>query len=79
MESSVWFGVIGPAGMSPEIVMRVNRAFAAALKKPEIAKRMQADDYTTELGTSPGEFAAFIKSEMDAWGPVIRRAGITIQ
>ena len=43
----------------------------------EIIARLNAD--TNARGTTPGELAAFLKSEIDKWGPVIRDARIKVE
>ena len=75
IESNVWFGLFAPARTPKSIVMKINRDVVAVLKLPE------ARDALLALGaeavpTSPEEFGAFVKQEIDKWGRVIKEAGI---
>ena len=71
---SSWFGLMVPAGTPAPIIDKLNAAVLKALAKPEVQKRMM------ELGaepqkTSPAEFGAFIKKEVDTWAPVVKASG----
>ena len=70
-----WQGIIGPAGIAPEIVDKLNNLVNAIQEIGEIRASMEADGYHPEAGT-PAEFAAFIDYEYRRWGPIIRNAGI---
>lgn len=74
-EIAGWQGIVGPAGIPPEIVTKLNTAFVTAQDDPEIRRSMEADGYQLEAST-PEEFAAFINDEYERWGAVIREAGI---
>lgn len=66
---TAWQGLIGPAGMPPEVVSRLNRAIVTALQQPGLRKIME--DLGLVVGTSsPEEFAAFIRKDNDFWRPV---------
>jgi tripartite-type tricarboxylate transporter receptor subunit TctC len=61
-EARVWFGMSGPAGMSRNIVDRLNREVNRALGLPDVKQRL--DQLGLEVaGGTPQEFDAFIKSE----------------
>ena len=64
-----------PAGTPPEIIARINREVNQALKSPDVLERFAAQG-TEPLGGSPEQAAAFVKQELDRWGPVVKRAGI---
>lgn len=76
---STWYGVIAPGGTPPEVVAKLNNAFNAAIRSPEIVKRMETDGYVPNINLSPAEFAAFIQREMGSFAPIVRKAGIKIQ
>jgi tripartite-type tricarboxylate transporter receptor subunit TctC len=72
---SYWVGVYVPRGTPPEIVQRLNKAFVKAAKSDAVAavyKSAVLDVYTT----TPEELAAFQARETEAWGRVIKAAGI---
>ncbi|ARP96928.1 tripartite tricarboxylate transporter substrate-binding protein [Bordetella genomosp. 13] len=77
-EIKVWHGVYGPKDTPPEVVARFNEALRAALKDPSFTNRM------AELGAeivpadkqTPQGLQTWLKSEIDKWGPMIRKAGV---
>jgi tripartite-type tricarboxylate transporter receptor subunit TctC len=76
-ESGFWFGLVVPAKTPKGTISAIHQATVAALKRPEVEKRMQ-DIQFTPLGDRPEEFAAFIKLEIDKWGRIIRATGLTV-
>lgn len=75
-EMGIWVGLFAPAATPAPIVARVDEATRQALQSPELVARF------AELGllpfpASPAEFAPFIRTEIDRWVGVARRANIT--
>ena len=78
---SGWFGFWAPKGTPKDIIARLNAATVEALGDPAIQKRF------TELGLdvaaraqqTPEGLAAFQKTEIDKWWPIIKSAGIGVQ
>jgi tripartite-type tricarboxylate transporter receptor subunit TctC len=75
---SSWFGFFVPAKTPPEIIARLNADTNAALAHASVKPRFD-DLGATPRGTTPGQLAAFLKSEIDKWGPVIRDARIRVE
>jgi len=75
---SSWFGFFVPAKTPPEIIARLNADTNAALAHASVKPRFD-DLGATPRGTTPAELAAFLKSEIDKWGPVIRDARIRVE
>jgi tripartite-type tricarboxylate transporter receptor subunit TctC len=75
MESSVWFGLLAPAGTPKAIVDRINRDVVASLSAPEARDALLAQG-AEPTPTTPQEFDAFLKAEITKWGKVIKEAGI---
>ena len=71
-----WYGLLVPAKTPKEIIEAIRRAASEVLYKPEIVKHLDGLGFTP-VGNQPQEFAAFIRSEVDTWGKIVRRAGIT--
>lgn len=74
-ESYNWQGVIAPAGTPAPIVQRLNREIDAILAMPQVRDAIAAQGSQVAGGT-PEQFAAFIRTETDKWGKVVRTAGI---
>ena len=75
---SSWFGFFLPAKTSPEIIAKLNADANAALAHPSVKPRFD-DLGATPRGTTPEQLAAFLKSEIDKWGPVIKDARIKVE
>jgi tripartite-type tricarboxylate transporter receptor subunit TctC len=76
--ATVWNGIVGPAGLPPEIVAQANAVFNAVVRTPEVVRSVEQVQAGVVVGGSAAEFAAFMKAEYDRWAPVIRDAGIRI-
>ena len=74
---SSWFGVIAPKGTPDDVVNKLNAAIQEALAKPEVQERM-AGLGAVPAKTTPAEFGAFIKSEVDSWAKVVKASGATV-
>lgn len=70
-----WHGLLAPAGAPLPILKRLHREIVKTLQQPEVASRLTADA-TEIVGSSPQEFAAFLKAEREQWAKVIQQAGI---
>nr|WP_108408018.1 tripartite tricarboxylate transporter substrate binding protein [Limnohabitans sp. 2KL-17] len=73
-ESSAWFGLFGPARMSPELVRRLADAARVAVQSPEVRRRIE-NEGATPVGNSPEEFSRFVESEILRWRVVVQYAG----
>jgi tripartite-type tricarboxylate transporter receptor subunit TctC len=73
-EASSWFGLLGPAGMPREIAMKIQAEVVRVLKIPEIRDKL-IQQGVDPVGSTPDEFAAYIKSETEKWAKVVKMAG----
>jgi tripartite-type tricarboxylate transporter receptor subunit TctC len=73
-DATTWHGLVAPTGTPPDIIAALNRATVAALADPETRKAM-GDLGVDVVGSSPAEFAAYIKSEIPKWSAVVKAAG----
>lgn len=74
---SSWFGVVGPKGVSDDIVNTLNQAIQTALDKPEVQKNL-ADLGAVAVKSTPDEFGAFLKDEVESWVEVVKASGATV-
>ena len=77
-EMAVWYAAYGPAGMSSEIVARLNAEISRILVLPDVRKRM-ADIAVETARSSPEELATLTRADADKWGRIIKQLGITPQ
>jgi tripartite-type tricarboxylate transporter receptor subunit TctC len=74
-ETTQWYGLMAPAKTPEAIVKRLGDEAAKAARAPAVAERFAADD-AIAVGSTPAEFAGFIRREQARWSEVVRRAGI---
>jgi tripartite-type tricarboxylate transporter receptor subunit TctC len=77
-DTEVWWGLLGPAGMPPDLVAELSHDFVAALNSDDVKQRL-AKLGALPIGSSPQEFDAKIHADFDKWGPIIKAAGITAE
>lgn len=77
-DAAVWWGVLGPAGMAPEIVARIHADLATTLKDPVVLTALEKMG-ATPVGSSPADFDAFMRTEAKKWEPVLKEADIRVQ
>jgi len=76
-EPLAWGGLLAPAGTPQAIVARLGTAAATAAKSPEMVERYRMAGGEA-VGSTPAEFATFIKSERAKWSKVIKATGIKL-
>ena len=74
-EAYEWNGVFVPAGTPRAIVERLNTGLNAVIRMPAVVERMASLSVQVRANT-PAEFGAYVKSETEKWGKIIRGANI---
>ena len=74
-EAVQWFGVLAPAGTPRDIVARLHKEVVRTVQSPDIRQKL-VNDGADPIGSSPDEFARFIRSETTKWAKVAREIGI---
>jgi tripartite-type tricarboxylate transporter receptor subunit TctC len=77
-DTEVWWGLLGPPGMPPELLAKLSHDFVAAVNTDSVKERL------TKLGALPigstqQQFDAKIHADYDKWGPIIKAAGMTAE
>lgn len=75
-EASVWYGLVAPAGTPQAIVNRLSSTVHDIVADPDVKKKIMASIGGEAVGSSPEAFSDLIKSDMEKWGAVIKRAGL---
>jgi tripartite-type tricarboxylate transporter receptor subunit TctC len=73
-----WYGVLAPAGTPAAVIERVNREIVRATQMPKVAQQFAALG-AGAVSTTPAEFAALIRTDMEKWGRVIKAAKIEVE
>ena len=74
-ESVQWFGMLVPAGTPRLIIDRLHQELTRALRAPDMKERLNSLGLDG-VGSTPEEFAAYIRSETEKWAKVIKAMGI---
>jgi tripartite-type tricarboxylate transporter receptor subunit TctC len=74
-DTEVWWGLLGPAGMSAQLVAKLSQDFVAALNTEPVKERLSRLG-ASPIGSSPQQFEARIRAEYEKWGPIIKAAGL---
>jgi len=76
-EMGAWQGVVVPAGTPEPVIEKLNAEIRRALQSPEMQKQLKAQG-AQALGSTPQEYAAYIKSEISRWGEVVKAANVKL-
>jgi tripartite-type tricarboxylate transporter receptor subunit TctC len=74
-ESGLWHGLMVPVKTPKQTIATLHSAALAALKRPDVARRLHDMGYTT-VGDQPEQFAQFLQAEIEKWRKVVRAIGL---
>jgi len=77
-DTTLWTGILAPAGTPREIVAKLNAETVAALAKAEVKDALNKQG-AEPIPSTPGEFAAAIRTELQTMGKLVREAGIKVE
>ena len=73
-EATQWYGILVPAATPRAIVNKLHDGIVQMLARPDTKERLAAEA-AVPVGNTPEEFAAYIKSEIARWAPVVKASG----
>jgi tripartite-type tricarboxylate transporter receptor subunit TctC len=73
----VWLGLLAPKGTPPPIIDKLHRELLSTMAVPEVRSYM-ANASIELVASTPAEFAAFFREEIDRWGKIIKATGAKI-
>jgi tripartite-type tricarboxylate transporter receptor subunit TctC len=74
---STWTGLVAPAGTPPAIIDKIQREVAKMYADPVIVDKLEKSGITA-MSSTPAEFDAFFRKEMDRWSKVFKESGIKL-
>jgi tripartite-type tricarboxylate transporter receptor subunit TctC len=77
-EASLWFAVVAPAALAPDILARLNRELNAILEEPEVKKSLNAQAIDVETST-PEKLRERIAADIKKWRDTAAKAGLKPQ
>jgi len=81
IEVAIWHGLWAPKGTPTEIIAKLNEAAVAALKDPEIRRKLEdlGQDIPTPEQMQPAAFDAYQRAEFAKWKPIIEKANVKVE
>jgi tripartite-type tricarboxylate transporter receptor subunit TctC len=73
-EATTWHGVMVPAGTPGPVIAKLSQDIVAVLRMPDVAERLSSQG-AEAIGSTPREFASYIKTETAKWAKVVRESG----
>lgn len=74
-DTGVWWGLLGPAGLPPDVLAKLSQDFVAALNTDAVKERL-AKLGAQPIGSTPQQFDAKIREDYEKWAPIIKAAGM---
>ena len=74
-EASPWYGFMVPAATPKDIIARLHAESARVLQRPDVKERFGTTDMEL-IGSTPEQFATYIRSEVEKWGKVVKAIGL---
>lgn len=74
-EASTAFGVLGPARLPPAVLSRLNRDIVRVLQGPDVREKLSAQGVEA-VGSTPEQYAAHLRDELERYGRIVQGAGI---
>lgn len=76
-EINPWFGVLGPAGLPAPVLRKLHADVAASIRNEQTKQRLTSQG-AEAIGSTPGEFAAVIKQDLEQWSRIVKQLGIRV-
>ena len=77
-EFNTWHGLLAPAGTPREIIARLHDESVKLLALPDVQERLRFAD-SVSIGSTPEQFAAYIRSEIAKWAKVVAESGAAVE
>ena len=77
-EVGAWQGLMVPANTPRPVIQRLNAEVMKALQSPEVRQKLALQG-VEPLGSSPEEYAVYIKEEIARWDRVVKQAGLSLE
>ncbi len=73
-DATAWQGLLSPAGIPPEVLKNISSLTRTSMQSPDVRELLGKQGFEV-VGSSPEEFAAFIRAESAKWGAVVKATG----
>ena len=76
-DATVWFGIVGPAGLPPKVMEKLLPALTTALQDPAVIEAIRKEGYEP-MSFTPAQMKTRISQDLSSWGKTVKSANITI-
>ena len=73
-QATAWNGLVGPPGLPPDVVAKLNATFIKVMAIPEVREKLAGGGLDV-VGDSPDEFGRFIRAEIAKWSAIAKQVG----
>ena len=73
-QAVAWNGLVGPPGLPPDVVAKLNTAVVKVMAQPEVTAKLNGGGLDV-VGDSPDEFGRFIRAEIAKWSAIAKQVG----
>ena len=73
-QAVAWNGLVGPPGLAPDIVAKLNAAVVKVMALPDVRDKLAGGGLDV-VGDAPDEFARFIRAEIAKWSAIAKQVG----
>jgi tripartite-type tricarboxylate transporter receptor subunit TctC len=77
-ESTIWLGIVAPAGLPDAIAQKLNTEINKVLNRPDV-QAAWAQQGAVPMIMSPAEFGTFVRADIEKWARVVKVAGLVPQ
>ena len=77
-EADLWLGLVAPAGTPAAIINRLHDETVKILQRPDVRANF-IQQGTEPIGSTPAQFAAMLKTDVERWGKVVRFSGARVE
>jgi tripartite-type tricarboxylate transporter receptor subunit TctC len=74
-DMTTWWGLMGPSGMSPDVVQRLSAAILKAMDAPDVKERLRAMGMEGSSVRTPEQFTAFVAAEAKLYARLVKQSG----
>ena len=75
-ESAAWQMIVAPAGTPADIVTLLNKEVGAIFSERDVIEELTNRGMGPQVTGTPAELRDFVRSEIERWSPIVRRAGV---
>jgi tripartite-type tricarboxylate transporter receptor subunit TctC len=74
-ETTIWLGIMAPAGTPKAIVDKLNAEINKVINRPDVKEAWDKQG-AAPMVMSPAEFDAYLRKDIDKWAQVVKAAGL---